>query len=415
MNHKSFRLIALTALLAFTSTLQSQEWTRFRGPNGTGVSNAKTIPAKWTKSDINWKAPLPGKGHSSPVIWGDKVFLTSETADRPGTIIYALSTNGGKMLWQNEYKFGSFKKHRYNSTASSTPTVDKDRVYVMWMTPDKFLVSAFTHNGEKVWERDFGAYSSQHGLGASPILHEGKLIVPNEQLGESFIIALDPATGKDIWKCPRTTSEQTAYSTPIIYTPKSGKPVLVANSRGHGIAGIDPSTGKALWDYPEAFNKRSCSSPVIAGDVILGTCGSGGGGRYIVAVKPGSEKKSKASLAWKFTRNSQSPYVPTSIYRDGYIYVINDDGFATCLEAKTGTSVWSERLNDRFFGSPVLIDGRLFAGSMGGNVVVLDASPTFKVIARNDLGENIQSTPAVSEGTLYVRTSNHLVSIGGKK
>ena len=412
---KSFlsRLLILSALLPLSS--QAQDWTRFRGPNGTGISEARTIPTQWSKSDFNWKAELPSQGHSSPVIWGDKIFLTSERAGEPGTVIYAMSTDGGRMLWQHEFEFGSFRKHKYNSFASSTPTVDKDRVYVMWMTPEEFNVTAFTHSGEKVWQQGFGSYSSQHGLGSSPILFDGKLIIPNEQLGDSFILALDPATGKTLWKCPRTISNQTAYSTPVIYTPASGKPMLIANSRAHGIAGIDPSTGKALWDYPDAFNKRSCSSPVIAGDVILGTCGSGGGGRYIVAVKPGDSTGAKASLAWKFTRNSQSPYVPTSIYRDGYIYIINDDGFGTCLEAKSGKEIWSERLNARFFGSPVWVDGRLFAGSTTGEVVVLAASPEFKELARNDLGENIQSTPAISDGVMYVRTSNHLYSIGGKK
>jgi outer membrane protein assembly factor BamB len=238
-------------------------------------------------------------------------------------------------------------------------------------------------------------------------------VLADEQDGESFLIAVDAVTGETRWKTPRRTT-QTAYATPCVYQPKNGKPELIFNSQSHGICGIDPDNGKGLWEFPKAFDKRTVSSPVIAGDLIIGSCGSGGGGNFVVAVRPGDPIGSKpAELAYTVKR--AAPYVPTSVSIGNLLFLWGDGGIVSCVQAASGQLKWQERVGGDFFGSPVCVDGRLFCVSTRGEVVVVEASEQFKLLAKNTLGELTHSTPAVAGGRMYIHTSRHLVSIGGRK
>ena len=390
----------------------AQEWTRFRGPNGSGISEAKTIPTQWTDADFNWKIALPGAGHSSPVAWGDKVFVTSGD-DKAGrfSVFCVKAADGGK-LWQKDFPFTRHAKHGYNTFASSTPTVDSERVYVCRTEPAHNQLFALDHRGELVWEKDLGPLAAQHGGGTSPILYEGMVILGNEQDGESFLIAVDARTGETRWKTPRQTVEM-AYSTPCVYQPKDGKAALIFNSEPHGISAIAPDTGKPLWEFAGAFDKRSVSSPVIAGDLIIGSCGSGGGGNYVIAVRPGDPANGKKpERAYEVRRSA--PYVPTSVCVGESLFLWSDAGIVSRVHAVTGEVKWQERVDGNFFSSPVWVDGRLFCVSRTGEVVVVAASEKFEVLARNPLGELTHSTPAISGGRMYIHTSQHLISIGGK-
>ncbi|HYV28790.1 MAG TPA: PQQ-binding-like beta-propeller repeat protein, partial [Candidatus Eisenbacteria bacterium] len=200
----------------------AQEWTRFRGPNGGGISHAKSIPTKITDSDINWKVELPGVGHSSPVLWGERIFLTSTGDKAGGFFVLCLSAKEGKLLWRHDFPLTAFARHKFNSFASSTPAVDPERVYVVWNEPEHFRLAALDHSGAVNWERDFGPFVSQHGCGISPIIFNGKVILGNEQddaklvpdgtrTGESFIVAVDAKNGKTLWQTPRR-SAVVAYS-----------------------------------------------------------------------------------------------------------------------------------------------------------------------------------------------------------
>ena len=383
-----------------------QEWTRFRGPNGSGISEAKTIPATWTEKDINWKVALPGAGHSSPALWGDKVFVTSGD-DQAGEIdVFCLGTADGHVLWKRSFPFTSYPKHNYNSFASSSPTTDAQRVYVCWSVPARCILLALDHQGKTVWEKDLGPFVSQHGNGSSPILYQDKVILGNEQDGDSFLIAVDAATGETRWKTPRKTAEA-AYSTPCVYQPKNGKPELIFNSHAHGISALDPDSGKVLWDFATAFDKRSVSSPLVAGDLIIGSCGSGGGGNFVVAVRPGDSAGSKKpELAYSIRHSA--PYVPTSVYYGDHLFLWGDAGIVTCVQAATGEVKWQERAFD---GDA---DRSLFVSSRG-EVVVVEASDHFKLLAKNPLNEVTRSTPAVAGGRMYIHTGSHLLSIGGAK
>jgi len=415
------RLLAAALATAFFAA-PAQEWTRFRGPNGTGISNAQTIPTTLSAADLNWKVALPGVGHSSPVLWGGRLFLTTTGDKAGGFTVLCLNAKDGTALWRKDYPLESFRRHQFNSFASATPAVDADRVVVSWNEPDHFHLASLDHAGKVQWERDLGPFVSQHACGISPILHDGKVILGNEQDGqkadkahardgESFIIAVDAKTGSTVWQTPRR-SEVVAYSTPCVYQAKGAKPALIFNSQGHGIYAINPDNGKVLWEFDKAFDKRSVSSPLIAGEIIFGSCGSGGGGNFVSAVRAGDAAKGRgAELAYQV--KTSAPYVPTGIVVGNLVWLWSDNGFLTCLDAPTGKIHFQERVGGNFFGSPVWIDGRLFCVSTAGELVIAKAATEFEVLHRFPLGELCHSTPAVALGRLFVRTEKHLWSFGG--
>ena len=412
---KPITCLYLGAALCFGhASSHAQEWTRFRGPNGSGISEAKTIPTQWADADFNWKIALPGTGHSSPVLWGDKVFITTGDDKEARFVVLCLKASDGSTLWKKEFPFMPYRKHANNTSASSTPTVDADRVYICRSEPDHNYLFALDHQGGLVWEKDFGPLRTQHGGGVSPILHNGLVVLPNEQDGESSLIAVDARTGETRWKTPRRTGPSSAaYSTPCVYQPKGAKPALIFNSEMHGISAIAPDTGKVLWEFGDAFDKRSVSSPIIAGDWIIGSCGSGGGGNFVIAVRPGDPARDKKPERVYEVRRS-APYVPTSICIGEWLFLWSDAGVVSRVHAPTGEVKWQERVGGDFFSSPVWVDGRLFCVSKAGEVGVVAASEKFEVLARNPLGELTHSTPAIAGGRMYLHTSQHLISVGGK-
>jgi len=206
--------LALLILLGATHNSSAQEWTRFRGPNGTGISQAKTIPTTWSEKDINWKVGLPGAGHSSPVLWGEKVFLASADDQTGEVFVLCVNAANGAVLWQKNFPFSKYRKHDYNSFASGSPAVDEHRVYACWSSPSRLALVALDHKGDRVWEKNLGAFASQHGSGTSPIVYQDKVVLADEQDGESFLIAVDARTGETRWKTPRKTT-QTAYGTSV--------------------------------------------------------------------------------------------------------------------------------------------------------------------------------------------------------
>jgi len=422
----SLTILVISSLIVLTLNLSAQEWTRFRGPNGTGIGHAKRIPEKITDADLNWKIALPGSGHSSPVLWGGRIFVTC-TGDRSGGLsVLCLSANDGKVEWKRDFALMPFSRHQFNSYASSTPAVDSDRVYVVWNEPDHYFLTALDHKGNTVWQRDFGLFVSQHGCGTSPIVCDDKVLLadfqddqkfvegptPDTRTGQSSIVAVDRRTGKTVWQTPRR-STVVAYSTPCIYESKASH-ALVFNSQSHGISALDPNSGKVLWEYAEAFDKRSISSPLIAGDLILGSCGNGGGGNFLTAIKPGDAAIGrKPELAYRIRKSM--PYVPTGIVMREFIWLWSDGGIVTCLNAPTGEIRYQERVGGNFFGSPVWVDGRLFCVSTSGELVVVEASDKFKVLGRYPLNELCRSSPAVTDSRLFIRTERHLWSFGGPK
>jgi len=262
----------------------AQEWTRFRGPNGSGISDAATIPTQWTAKDYRWNVTLPGMGHSSPVVQGDRVFITSAIEKDATQIVLCLRTSDGGQVWRRDLPSATYKKNAAAAYASATPALDDQRVYVAWATPKEYIVLALSQrDGSDVWRRDLGPFVSQHGFGASPIVWKDLVIVANDQDKASFIAALDCKTGQPRWRAERRT-EKASFSTPCLYEPEGGKPQLVLSSWAHGLTSLDPATGKLIWELPVFHDNRIVGSPTIAAGLIFAAAGVGGAGREMVAV-----------------------------------------------------------------------------------------------------------------------------------
>jgi outer membrane protein assembly factor BamB len=405
------RLFSFLVLLASTRTA-AQEWTRFRGPNGAGAGEAAGLPVRWGEGDYDWKVDVPGAGHSQPVLWGDRIFLTSALGEGAERIVLCLRAADGRTEWTTRFPSSTHGKHRRNSHASSTPCVDKDRVYLVFSTPAAHTVRALDHAGRELWARDLGPFESNHSDGASPILFADKLILPNEQDGKSSVVALDRSTGSVLWKTERRT-EEVAYGTPCIHAPPGGPPELILSSHAHGISSLDPATGASNWEAL-VFDKRTVSSPVLAGGLAIGTCGSGAGGNFLVAVKLGGRGDvTETHVAYRLRRSI--PYVPTPIVAGDLLFLWSDGGVVSCVEAPSGNVLWQERVEGAFSGSPVRAGDRMYAMSEGGEVVVVAAKRTFELLARNPLGEGSHSTPAIAGGRIFFRTFGKLFAIGGGK
>lgn len=412
-------LAAIIIILASVS--QAQEWTRFRGPNGQGISNAKTIPVKWSEEDYNWKVRLPGGGHSSPVIWGGKLFVTSGDQQAGKSVIFALNVYDGKILWQKEYSLRKYRPNKLNSFASATPTVDADHVYVLFTSPEETILTALNHNGAETWKRKFEGVRCQHGAGTSPIIYDDMVVFTHEHENKSskdarsIWFAVNRKTGETRWVLDRKTGPKTSYSTPCVYTPATGTPQLIFNSHSHGMTGVEPGAGRVIWEVTTAFPARVVSSPVIADDLLIGSCGDGGSGKRLTAVRPGSSDGSiQPEEAYSIDRGYR-PYVPTSIAKEGLLFTFLDRGYVSCWNSTTGRQLWEEKPAGRFFGSPVWVDGKLYCITMDGDVVVVRAADTYELLAINSLGETSHAAPAVAGGRMYLRTYSQLFSIGSKQ
>ena len=286
------RMAAVACLLGFLLGNPSvgQEWTRFRGPNGSGLSTATTVPIRWTEKDYNWNLELPGAGHSSPVLWGERIFVSCADEKTGRRLVLCLRTRDGQRLWTAEFGGEKHGKHQDNSFASATPAVDEHRVCVCWAGPKEYLVAALDHEGKELWRVDLGPFKSGHGSGPSPILHDGRLIVPADHDGNGSLVALDAATGKIAWKVPRRS--KATYTTPCVLQAKGRPAELIFTNYEHGVTSLDPKTGERNWEL-DVFDKRhmetAIGSPVVAGGVVFATCGWLGVRQEVVAVRPPAE------------------------------------------------------------------------------------------------------------------------------
>lgn len=407
------RFFLLPALLALSAS--AREWTRFRGPNGTGIVDGSGIPVKWTADDFAWRVALPGTGHSQPVIWGDRIFLTTARDNGRERLFVCLDKRDGRQVWTKSYELPMPRlTNRNTSYANGSAVVDAERVIATFVSTEHFWVRAFAHDGRPLWERDLGTFTSQHGHGASPMIYERTVIVTNDQDATSSVVALDLVTGRTVWETKRRAADNgTAYSTPCVHTRPDGTDELLLTSKSHGISSLDPLTGRSNWEAP-VYKLRMAASPVVAGSVVIGSCGqAGGAGNQLTAVRLGGEGDVGATHVAYVIRKA-TPYVTTPLYRDGILYWVSDGGVATALEAETGRELWSERLRAEFFGSPVMIDRRIYAPTVKGEMVVLATGGKFEELARNPIGEGSHTTPCVDGGRLYVRTFNHLLCIAPK-
>ena len=396
--------------------LQAENWAQFRGPNGAGLSAEKGLPVKWTAKDYKWQVELPGIGHSSPIVWEDRVIVTSAVNKGEKRFIECYHADTGKPVWSKELGGATHPKHGLNSFASSTPVTDGKMVYVSWGDNDEYFIVAHDFkSGAEKWRTQLKLSLSKHGHGTatSPILFEDLVILLNEHdTGPGYIVALDKATGKERWKIARKIEIMT-YATPIIIEVK-GEPVLINSCLDDGLMGINPRNGKVLWSTPGNFDLRTVAMPVHWKGIVYGSCGGGGRGTQMLAVKVGGKGNvTETHIAWK--RQKSLPYVPTPIVYGDHLYMWLDNGIVICADPKTGREIWNERVGrGDFSSSPVCIDGKIYCSSRTGEFTVMDASPKFKVHGSSQLGEKTHATPAVSNGRMFIRGFEHLFCLEAK-
>lgn len=411
-----------TLLLVLVSCLLSfgENWNRFRGPTGQGISTEKNLPVFWGRtSNIVWKTEIPGESWSSPIVWGNRVFLTTATDGGVSCRVLCLDAQTGKILWNNEYfKQVPRRKEARNSYATPTPVTDGERVYAVFA--DGSIV-AVDFEGRVIWTNRQFKYYSQHGLAASPILHKDLFILPfdhssegdNKRVGwqipwdESFVLCLDKKSGSLIWKTFRLRS-RIGHVTPIVMEYKGVEQLVT--SAGDVVQGLSLSDGKQIW---RIYSQGEGVVPSIVGGDGFIFATSGFEKPTIRCIRLGGEGDvTKTHIVWEQTRGV--PMVPSMLYLNPYLFAVADNGIASCFNAKTGEVIWQERLGGNYASSPVYADGKIYFLSMDGETVVVEAKPEFKIIARNPLNEQCQASMAISNGKLFIRTEKNLYCIGLK-
>jgi outer membrane protein assembly factor BamB len=426
----------------FVSPALAENWPQFRGSHAAGVADGPELPVNWdaaTGEGIRYRVEIPGLAHSSPIVWGERLFLTTAVSSDPEATIQpglygsgdastdrsehewrvmCLEKTTGKILWQRAATRGvpKDKRHIKATYANSTPATDGERVVAFFGSEGLF---AFDLNGEPLWRVDLGrldvgAYdlpSYEWGSASSPILHDGKVFLQVDTQGESFITAIDARTGKTVWRTSR--DELPSWGTPTLYPGDgNGSPAELIANGSNRIRGYDPATGTERWNLGGS-SKITAPTPVFAEGLFVIASGRAPE-RPIFAVRAGSrgEIGPQNGLAWSHTR--RGPYMPTPLIYRGLVYVLNNDGPFACYDLKTGAERYYLRLphrGDGFSASPVAGNGHLYLASENGEVHVLQAGPEFRDPVTNSLGEPILATPAISEGVLYIRGARHLFAI----
>ncbi len=315
-----------------------------------------------------------------------------------------------RLLEKREFPFESYKHHKNNSSASNTPTVDADRVYVLWQSRDSSPLVALDHDGRELWRFDLGPYLHGQGGATSPILYENLVVIGNDHSAGSALVAVDRATGQEVWRIPRA-GKRACYSTPCVFAPSDREPELIFTHCYEGIVGVDPRSGRQKWmiDVFGRHSQRAVGSPIVYGDLVIGSSGAGGGERNVVAIRPASSGM-QATETYRVQRTA--PHVPTPLVYHDRLFLWGDRGIVACADARTGKSIWTGRVRGNFFGSPVCVDGNLYCADVDGEIVVVAAADEFRELARNPVGQQIRSTPAVSGGTMFIRSASRLMAIG---
>ena len=415
----SFALaLVLQSSASFSSLLAVQNWDRFHGPNGTGVAKDSELPTKWSGDDYLWASPLPGTGSSSPVIWEDKVFITSCDAESGELTVQCLNLETGKPNWSSSFPSAPYKVHGRNSFASATPAVDADHVYVMYANPQHTMLIAINHAGQKVWERDFGSWVSQHGFSMSPIVYKDKVIFFNSQQhdrvkpgttpGSSRVIAVNRKDGSDVWTS-QLKATRACYAVPAVFTNSAGEDQIITCNTGDGFFSIDPETGVKNW-ATLPFKMRTVAATLIVDGMLIGSNGSGGGGNYLTAVRLDDGSTDKAPKEAYTIQKAN--YVPSPIAVNGMLFFFTDKGVGNCVDLQTGETHWRNRIAAGFSGSPVATSSHVYVMDEEGTAHVIAASKDFKLVSEHDLGEPSRSTPAIAGNKILFRTESNLICVG---
>jgi outer membrane protein assembly factor BamB len=439
------RLAGLVALLASAGPAAAQNWPSFRGVDANGVAAAASKPPSvWdvaTSQNVAWKVTVPGLAHSSPIVWGDRIYITTavpSTAGTPTVVTGASDKAGidsakdmvphtwrliaferatGKVAWDTAVHQGipRLKRHVKASHASATPATDGRSIVALFGSEGLFC---FDMAGNLKWRQDLGLMDVglvddpgyQWGPASSPTILDDLVIVQNDRHRESFVAAFDLATGKEVWRARH--DEYPSWATPAVARGAS-RTEIVTNG-GKYIRGLDPKTGREWWRLSDDLTQVKVPTPIVAGDTVIVTGGYPPGGRPIYAIRLGRSGTLDASaIAWQTDRGA--PYTGTPLLYDGILYVCTDNGILSAYDPKTGRRIYQHRVGPGgagFSASPVAADGRLYLTSEDGDIFVVRAGRTYELLATNHMGETLLATPAIAGNMLIVKTQTRLVGIG---
>ena len=441
-------LIGAVALLLSVAPA-AQNWPSFRGANAGGVADGHPAPVKWnaaTGEGVLWKTPIPGVAVSSPIVWGDRVFVSTAVSGDPkagirtgqyGDVepvndatphswrLFAIDRRSGKVVWDRVAHEGTpkTKRHPKSSQASATPVTDGQRVIVSFGSEGLY---AYDFSGKLLWKRDLGVLNAgwfydpdyEWGIGSSPIIWNNLVIVQCDIQKNSFIAAFDVASGEPVWRTPR--EEIPSWATPTIFE-SFGRAELVTQGTGF-TRGYNPSSGEELWRI-SGHSEITIPTPVVGAGLVVVMNGYRGV-QPILAIRPGAkgditlkgDETQSNAIAWSSKRGG--PYIPTPVIYQDILYILQNNGALAAHDVRNGQRLYQERLvptGGSFTASPVAADGKIYFSSEDGDVYVVKAGPTFEILATNPIGEVLMASPAVSEGILYVRGLKHLYAIGLKK
>jgi outer membrane protein assembly factor BamB len=400
-------------LLIAAPNVGAENWPQYRGPGGSGVSPEKGLPVKWGAGrGVRWRTRLPGPGHSSPVVWGDRLFLTAYAAgDEPGRgrlLVLCFDATTGRVLWEREVRAGRIERvGGANAPATPTPTTDGRRVYVYF---GSYGLVCFDFEGRQVWERPLTPCGGEFGSASSPVLHGRLLLLNCTSDGDGFLLAADKETGRTLWRTPHAPPTL-SFATPFVWDTGAGKQIVLIVS-GH-VKGFDTQTGRELWRVAGA-PKGVAPTPAAAGGLLYVASNASPG--FVVAIRPGGRGDvTRTHVVWRHDKGGAS--VPSPLAVGGYLFALRDGGVMTCLDAKSGAVLWQQRLPARgnYFASPVGGDGKVYVVSEEGEVAVVAARPAYELLAVNGMGERTMASPAISGGRLFIRTDEHLYCVEGAR
>jgi outer membrane protein assembly factor BamB len=404
-----------TALLLGISLLLARlapagDWPGWRGPAGNGVTEEKDLPVRWSATNVLWKVPLTGAGVSTPVVQGGRVFLTSSDGRRNDRLhLSCHDAATGAELWHTLFFGSAVSEGQFapGGMAVPTPAADGRHVYALFGTGD--LVCA-DRDGKPVWLRslaqEYGTFRNRWGMGSSPLLVDGLLVVQVDHWGESYLLGVDAATGANRWRTKRDAAVN--WTSPAVARVRGRTEVLAAGT--HTLKGYDAATGAELWTV-HGMQTQCIPSPVVQGERVYAVSGRE---HFTLCVRLDGAAGDLTTTHVDWKARSGGTFVPSPVCLGDHYYYVEDTGWANCLRTDTGERVWRQRMNGKFTASLVAADGKVYFTSEAGVVTVVRAGPKFEVLGRNDVGEGLMASPAVAGGRLFLRGDKHLSCIGTK-
>jgi len=399
----------IVGILSLASSAGAENWPRWRGPRQDGTCLEKGVPTNWdVATSALWKTPLPGAGHASAIVWGNRVFTVTALPETLERVVLCLDRATGKIVWQKTVVKGPLEKiHPENSYASGTPVTDGDRVYVYFRVGDDVVAAAHdATDGKQLWLVRLGTHVGEHGFSMAPVLFEDKVIIDGDSKGDSFLVALSRDDGHTLWRVNRT-HRGISYSTPYIREMAGRLQLVQCGDRC--VTAFDPRSGEQLWTV-DGPSQEFVATPIYSEKTGLVYISSSWPQSHMLAIKPdGSGDVTKTRVAWGDTKGA--PYIPSLIIAGDYLLSVNPGGIAYCRDAASGEVHWKERLG-RHHASPVLIEGLCYFINDDGEINVIKPDKTFDRVAKYELGEQCYASPAISDGQVFIRGFTHMFCIG---